>query len=88
MRERAQKVKRNVQQRKMTRSEGARMIERIRSLLAQKTAPETIEMFLEREFQVKPFKACTGEAHSNAYIDNCGVCAPRWGWCGEEIKLT
>lgn len=22
---------------------------------------------------------CTGEAHSNAYIDNCGVCMPEWG---------
>jgi hypothetical protein len=23
---------------------------------------------------------CHGEAHSNAYIDNCSICAPRWGW--------
>lgn len=22
---------------------------------------------------------CPGAAHSNAYIDHCGVCAPRWG---------
>ena len=22
---------------------------------------------------------CTGEAHSNAFIDNCGECAPYWG---------
>jgi len=22
---------------------------------------------------------CDGEAHRNAYIDNCGKCAPRWG---------
>ena len=22
---------------------------------------------------------CTGEAHSNPWIDHCGVCAPRWG---------
>lgn len=22
---------------------------------------------------------CTGEAHSNPYIDNCMVCAPEWG---------
>lgn len=22
---------------------------------------------------------CTGEAHSNPHIDNCMVCAPRWG---------
>jgi hypothetical protein len=23
---------------------------------------------------------CDGEAHSNPHIDNCGHCAPRWGW--------
>lgn len=23
---------------------------------------------------------CEGEAHSNAYIDNCGLCAPYWGY--------
>jgi len=23
---------------------------------------------------------CDGAAHSNAYIDNCGTCAPRWGF--------
>lgn len=22
---------------------------------------------------------CNGEAHSNPYIDNCGVCMPFWG---------
>ena len=22
---------------------------------------------------------CTGEAHSNAYVDHCGICAPLWG---------
>jgi hypothetical protein len=22
---------------------------------------------------------CTGEAHSNAFIDNCSLCAPNWG---------
>ena len=24
---------------------------------------------------------CNGEAHSNPYIDNCGMCAPHWGYC-------
>jgi hypothetical protein len=23
---------------------------------------------------------CPGQAHSNAHIDNCSQCAPRWGW--------
>lgn len=28
----------------------------------------------------KKLVPCDGAAHSNAYIDNCGRCAPRWGW--------
>ena len=32
-------------------------------------------------------RPCTGEAHSNPYIDNCGVCMPRWGWVGGETKV-
>lgn len=27
-------------------------------------------------FRAEP---CPGEAHSNAYIDNCSHCAPNWG---------
>lgn len=23
---------------------------------------------------------CPGPAHENAHIDNCGLCAPRWGY--------
>jgi len=25
------------------------------------------------------WEACSGEAHSNPHIDNCNICAPRWG---------
>ena len=31
-------------------------------------------------YLVLGFEECNGEAHSNAMIDNCGRCAPRWGW--------
>ncbi len=31
-------------------------------------------------------KICTGEAHSNAFIDHCGVCMPDWGIVVREIK--
>jgi hypothetical protein len=37
---------------------------------------------------------CTGEAHSNPYIDNCGVCMPYWGRypmcpaCNKKLKDT
>jgi len=23
---------------------------------------------------------CQGYAHKNPYVDNCGLCAPNWGW--------
>ncbi len=29
---------------------------------------------------------CDGEAHSNAYIDNCTRCAPRWGWIEVPVQ--
>lgn len=28
---------------------------------------------------------CPGEAHSNAHIDHCGLCAPRWGIVKEAV---
>lgn len=37
---------------------------------------------------------CTGEAHSNAYIDNCMLCSPFWRQyptctsCGFKLKRT
>lgn len=33
-------------------------------------------------------RACEGEAHSNPYIDNCMVCAPRWGYWYECPSCT
>ena len=76
---------------KMARRDAAGLIDRVRSLLAQKTPPENIEKVLEREFQVKPLQPCRGEAHNpevGGMIDHCGCCAPRWGWEGARIKVT
>jgi hypothetical protein len=28
---------------------------------------------------------CSGEAHRNAYIDNCWSCAPSWGWVRQSF---
>lgn len=35
---------------------------------------------LARNYGIKPLQACAGEAHADANIDHCSVCAPRWGW--------
>ena len=37
---------------------------------------------------VPPLHECHGEAHSNINIDHCMVCAPRWGWKGEKVRVT
>ena len=39
------------------------------------------------EAGIPPLKPCDGEAHSNAHIDNCVTCAPRWGYVGPEVKV-
>ena len=52
---------------------------------ARETAEEVAElemlqaMLVNKESDRYLFVACGGEAHSNAFIDNCMVCAPRWG---------
>ena len=30
---------------------------------------------------------CPGDAHSNLYVDNCGVCAPNWGKVPEVLPV-
>lgn len=37
--------------------------------------------------KIKPLKVCKGEAHSNAYIDHCLICAPRYGLIGPQVKV-
>lgn len=37
------------------------------------------EMLVEFERTRYRLTVCSGEAHSNAFIDNCGQCAPFWG---------
>ncbi len=31
---------------------------------------------------------CPGEAHTNGFIDNCAVCAPRWGYVTPYKRAT
>ena len=60
------------------------IIERIRIIVAtarldgRNVEPQHIEEVFS-SYGVAPLEKCHGEAHSNPYIDNCGVCAPRWG---------
>lgn len=75
----------------MPRKQASRMIDRVRELLARRTAPEKIEAILKDEFQVEPLAECKGEAHNpevGGMIDNCGCCSPRWALTGDYVKVT
>lgn len=71
----------------LPRTHAARLIEDVRKLLALRQSPEDVERFLDRQYGISALEACTGSAHKNPHIDNCGVCAPRWGWVGQEVKV-
>ncbi len=58
----------------------ARALETVRMMLAERAAPEAIELALTQHHGIVALVKCHGEAHSNVFIDNCSVCAPRWGW--------
>jgi hypothetical protein len=71
------------------RSRAAELIDHVRTELAKGTPPYVLERDLERRFGLAPFVSCTGEAHSNPHIDNCGVClSHRWGWLGTKEPIT
>lgn len=83
----------------MKRTEAAKFIEKVRRLEAdwrthEGTTPALAEHMVEdlqellQEAGIPLLEECSGEAHSNAYIDNCSLCAPRWGWVGEKVKVT
>ena len=74
----------------MKRSQAAALIDQLREMAANKGRTWTADDLaaLLRSFNVDPLEVCTGEAHSNAFIDNCGVCMPRWGFVGKAVKVT
>lgn len=72
----------------------AALLDKIRQDLAARVAPEEIERRLAGPNDsglaynhpgwpaLAPLTACDGPAHANPHIDNCGLCAPRWGFLG------
>lgn len=72
----------------MRRKQATALIDELRTMAAanKHAGNESVPLWrLEELLQkhgLKPLERCEGEAHSNAYIDNCHTCAPRWGWVG------
>ena len=54
--------------------------------LAGRDLLERMEAMCERH-AIALLTLCTGEAHRDPHIDHCGVCAPRWGYCGEAVRV-
>ena len=72
---------------KITRTQAAKIIERLREEAAEGDA--RAKRILD-SYGIEPLKKCTGFAHTpdGCFVDNCTVCAPRWGWVGDKIKVT
>lgn len=79
----------------VSRQQALAVIEALRSSLGEwaagdRTLAQTVATMVIAldEAGVQPLQKCTGEAHSNAFIDNCMCCMPRWGWTGARVRIT
>lgn len=71
----------------ITRTMAADIIEQVRTMVAKRRSPMTIERILKEKFGVEPLQKCEGDAHSNPHADSCAVCDPRWGYTGPRLKV-
>jgi len=64
------------------------VIEEIREALANRRRDAVQVQEILEKHGIPALIPCGGEAHSNACIDNCMVCAPRWGWVEPPKRAT
>lgn len=74
----------------MKRSKAADLIDKLREMacLYDRTYTAFELADLLAQYNLAPLEPCDGEAHSSAYIDNCGRCSPRWGFVGPKEPVT
>ncbi len=74
----------------MRRSRAADLIDDVRQMASQPERTYTAQELgdLLAQYGLAPLEPCGGEAHSNAFIDNCSRCAPRWGFVGRKEPVT
>lgn len=77
----------------MKRSKAADLIDDLRQLAADGPRGDPAKDWgrwrtLLESYGLPPLEPCGGEAHSNAFIDNCMRCAPRWGFVGKKEPVT
>lgn len=68
-----------LEENQVTNAEGSRRAEQANIANRLRTIASTHGLDVPRK--------CEGEAHSNAYIDHCGVCMPHWGWVQKDTKV-
>lgn len=86
----------------MSRKDAARFIDSVRLFLAKHkvriangdtraAADHATVMVLENMLRcsgIPEYQECSGEAHHNPFIDNCGVCMnAHWGFSGKNVKV-
>lgn len=74
----------------MKRTQAAKLIDAIRVIAADATPLQALDALRSAlaDAGLPPLEPCGGEAHSNAVIDNCSRCAPRWGYVGAKEPVT
>jgi hypothetical protein len=82
----------------VSRHQAEAVIESLRAAVINKHLPEPTRQFAQQLLdvylaydvdgkRVGMLAECNGDAHSNAFIDNCMCCAPRWGTVGVFVKV-
>lgn len=72
----------------MTRTNAGKLLDDIRVALAKGASAEEIQNDLWVRWGIPALEECRGEAHAfPEQYDHCCVCAPRWGWTGEKVKV-
>ncbi|MFA6510117.1 MAG: hypothetical protein WCV62_06685 [Candidatus Peribacteraceae bacterium] len=74
----------------ISRLEATLLIEKLRTLIYESKYDTVDTEDLEDLFRqggIPLLTKCNGEAHDNPFIDNCGICMPRWGVCGKPVRV-
>ena len=69
----------------MRRKQATALIDELRILAAAPMSGDELSLRLQgalESYGLRALTPCPGEARSNPHIDNCSLCAPRWGWVG------
>ncbi len=79
------KRKNNVQE--ISRKDAADLISELISATDPSDPSTHFMVDLFRKYNLALPRACSGEAHSNPFIDHCSMCMPHWGYIHDPVKV-